>query len=238
MSTPPFATFRSFTDPETAAALATQLREAGITVRLRDESSPIDTLLTGGVPDNFIQLQLDPRDFATAQAFLEEYYRQQLHLLPADYYLFGFSNTELREIIEKPDEWNPLDYVLAQKLLADRGLELSTESLRELKTVRLRSLAQPKALPSGWRPFIWILALFYSLPTLLLGLVLYHFRRTLPDGSNSYVYTAADRSFGKQLAIVSALLYATQLLAVVFGFHLPLLGPWSLYITELMHLPL
>jgi hypothetical protein len=58
----------------------------------------------------------------------------------------------LLDIVAKPDEWGHFDYVLARKLLAERGLPIPDETIRQMKQQRLRQLAQHTRV-DGFREF-------------------------------------------------------------------------------------
>jgi hypothetical protein len=59
-----------------------------------------------------------------------------------DYYLLTFTDTELLEILAKPDEWGHFDCVLAKKPLTDRGHAITDAYTKQLKAKRLEELAQ------------------------------------------------------------------------------------------------
>jgi hypothetical protein len=61
-----------------------------------------------------------------------------------DYYLLSFSDDELLDLVRNPDEWGPLDYVLAKQILASHGKPISPEQEVGFQAERIRTLAQPE----------------------------------------------------------------------------------------------
>ena len=106
----PFIVFQSFYDISLAQEMAEKLKQNDIPLEIEDTSSPIDPVIIGSGLDAEIRIKLRQQDFNKAHSVLEEYYTDQLDTIGKDYYLYDFSDQELIEIIEKPDEWGVLDY--------------------------------------------------------------------------------------------------------------------------------
>lgn len=81
----------------------------------------------------------------------------------------SFSNEELFEILEKSDEWSKFDYVLAQKLLKERGQDINENMLESLKRQRIRELAKPEENQKGWINAGYIFAVLGGLLGILFG---------------------------------------------------------------------
>jgi hypothetical protein len=204
-------TYRSFDEETFAEELATQLREAGITVQVSYQRHPIDPLIIGSGTDNDYLVQIRSSDFTKANELLEKQYGSGLPELPSDYYLYDFTEKELFEVIEKPDEWNPLDVQLARQLLVKKGVSLDEEAIYESRQKRLTRMARSEDISIGWRIVGWLLALVLSVVGLLYGLVVMNLRKTLPDGGRYYVYTPGSRRFGRNIAIVAGIMIVAGL---------------------------
>lgn len=61
-------------------------------------------------------------DFPKVDKIQKDDALQTIHQLGEDYYLYDFSNDELLEIVQNKDEWSTLDFVMAKKLLKDKGV--------------------------------------------------------------------------------------------------------------------
>ncbi len=159
---------------------------------------------------NDFRIMLSPNDFTKADKILGDYYENLLNNISKEYYLFSFSNTELIEILRKPDEWGDLDYKLAQNILKDRGSEISEAELKILKEIRIKVLSKPAKsqlelvflgyaiILFGGFAFFWGLKfrLFWFPLATLLGTIISQSKKTLPTGEIIYSFNSNDRKHG------------------------------------------
>ncbi|MEO8405929.1 MAG: hypothetical protein ABI480_15085 [Chitinophagaceae bacterium] len=212
-----FETFLNFNDIESANIVTEKLKENGIE-HIIDRSKPLlDTSIVGSSFDQNFHVKLRRMDFQKGHKALEEYYKTQVDNVSNDYYLMSFSDDELKDIIAKPDEWGHFNYQLAQKLLKDKGIEVSERTLNELKEKRINKLAQPEKasrflliLGYGFIPFGAIIGF-------LIGRHLFYSKKTLPDGKVVFSYFESDRRHGHRIMIICGVFI---LLAIVFLFVL------------------
>jgi hypothetical protein len=129
-------TFEKFNDPGLASAIAGKLRKQGIDCVVEKVKPLLEPGFFRNTVEQTIHLKVRDLDLERAHKALEEHYRHQLQDVDPGYYLFGFSDIELLDIIAKPDEWGHFDYVLARQVLAERGLEIPDETLEEIKRQR------------------------------------------------------------------------------------------------------
>lgn len=142
--------------------------------------------------------------------------------IPADYYLYQFSDNELMEIVTKRDEWNDLDFKLALNLLRKRGKEIQPEVIQLLVDQRLQSLKQPEKSQKTWIYAGYILAFVSGFLGLFIGLSLRSSKKTLPNGEKMYTYIESDRKHGLYIALISiVILSITFLTSIVslIGMH-------------------
>ena len=120
-------------------------------------------------------------------------------------------------MLAKADEWNELDFLLAQKILKDRGVEIEEKELESMKEQRFEELAKPQKVPDYWIFFGYLFALF---PFLLVGVVIGFFlwtsKKSLPNGKKAYTYTQSDRQHGKYMFVLGVII----LLILPFLFNL------------------
>jgi hypothetical protein len=137
-----FKTFQTFNDPGLASAIANKLKAQRI-ICLVEKVEPLlePTFFRNTVEPN-IHLKVRTADLDRAHRVLEEHYKHQLQDIDPGYYLLSFTDIELLDIVAKPDEWGHFDYVLARELLAERGLPIPDDTIRQMKQQRLRQLAQ------------------------------------------------------------------------------------------------
>ncbi|HVU97438.1 MAG TPA: hypothetical protein VHE34_19560 [Puia sp.] len=148
-----FKTFQTFNDPGLASAIADKLKAQHIVCHVEK----VEPLLEPGFFKNTVEpnihLKVRATDLDRAHEVLEEYYEHQLQDVDPNYYLLSFTDIELLDIVAKPDEWGHFDYVLARELLAERGLPIPDETIRQMKQQRHRQLAQQSRVES-FREFI------------------------------------------------------------------------------------
>ncbi|SRR5258708_1107663 len=148
-----FKTFQTFNDPGLASAIAERLKERRIECLVEKVKPLLEPGFFRNPVEPNIHLKVRVTDLERAHRALEEYYERQLQDVDPAYYLFSFTDLELLDIVAKPDEWGHFDYVLARELLAERGLPIPDETIRQMKQQRLRQLAQ-QVRKAGFREFL------------------------------------------------------------------------------------
>jgi hypothetical protein len=124
-----------------------------------------------------------PQYFEQVNALLRKEAEEQIGQVHPDYYLFQFTVTELKEVIDKPEEWNYFDRLLAAKLLKER-LAIDEElPVKEEVTVPTPSRVGWPALIAGY--VCGIVFPLYSIP---MGAVVLSARRTLSNGLKVSIY--------------------------------------------------
>jgi len=206
----PFLTFQKFNDMGLAEAISARLKENGIESLLENNQKFFDPSFAHNSVEADISLKLRPEDFPRADQALADYYQQRVDSVDKDYYLFGFTDQELIEILRKPDEWGHFDYQLTQKILRDRGMEIGPETTRLMKAERIAELAQPKASNTSWIFIGYISAIMGGVFGIVIGATLAYFKKTLPDGQRVYGYREEERRHGKiilGLSLISAVIW-------------------------------
>lgn len=205
--------FRTFKSEVEAEDLAAWLCRRGIHAEVRNIAPRFDPSFANSVLSRGWAVELDASDFSRASESLHHFFDQRLSAVPPDYYLFGFSDAELYEILQKPDEWGDLDHALAGALLKERGLEFDAEDVRQLRAKRYTQLAEPDTiLGSGWLIFGYLLSLTGLLGALN-GWYLEHGQKLLPDGRKVPRYTASVRKHGRYMFAIGVI--ATVILSFV-----------------------
>lgn len=211
-----FVVFQSFSDAGLAATIASRLQEQGVPFELEDTSSPIDPLIIGSDMNADIRLKLRPEDFGKGQDVLDAFYAPQLASVEPDYYLFDFDDKELEEIVRNPYEWGRFDYLLAQKLLKERGHEVVPEELEDYKELQLQELARPERVHRSWIWLGYLMAVCFSPLGIFYGGTLTTFKKTLHDGRRIYAYDDSVRTHGRRILLISASLTTLWLLIKLF----------------------
>ena len=162
--------------------------------------------------------------------------------IAADDYLASFGEEELLDSLKAPDEWTPVDYALALRLLKEQhGKEFTEAELIQFREERIKELATPLAAGTsnlvlgfiaGVVSVVFSVMSFFTLNNAHFLYVLmicflaaclvvisgwnWSFRRKrLPDGSKAYVYETKGRSFGRIVLVIGALALVLTTVAVL-----------------------
>lgn len=215
-----FITYQKFNDPALAEELAQQLEQHNIDYVIEEESSTFDPAFTYNPLAKEYALKISPSDFERATGLLKGDEIGNVEGIEKDYYLFGFSDDELMEVITKADEWSAFDVVLARKLLAERGKEISEQKIEAIHQQRIEELKQPDPPQTSWIVIGYICALLGGLLGIFIGWYLSTFKKTLPNGERVYEYAEADRKHGKRIFYVGI----AVLIACIVYRILPIFG--------------
>lgn len=223
-------TFQEFSDPGVAGEFAEQLSSEGVDFLLEKPPGLLDNIIIGTSSDPAIIIKLRPADFSRAQNILQEYYTKRVDLVDKDYYLFSFKDEELKEILARPDEWGVFNYLLAQKILIERGENIDNNLLLKLNTERKVLLTRP--IPAGisfyiigyffiaygvyssFFPFANINSIPYLFLTpffsIVIGLFIFRSKKTLPDGERVFTYRKEDRTGGRILTYIGMVVFVIR----------------------------
>ena len=139
-----FITFQKFNDQNSASELGDFFKEKELEYQLEDNSLSFDpTFANNGFGKEFC-VKLKKSDFEKGNAFLLEKAEKEIVEIDKDYYLLSFTDKELFELIAASDEWSPFDLSLAERLLKERGKEVTPEEIEKIKTNRIVELSKQK----------------------------------------------------------------------------------------------
>ncbi|MEO8151265.1 MAG: hypothetical protein ABI723_26775 [Bacteroidia bacterium] len=196
-----FIAFRKFNDEASSKEFADLLNKNNIDFLIEDNSSR-DVVFSSVSPLKEYIFKLNSDDFQKANVLLSDISEDELNKIPADYYLFEFTDEELYEILAKQDEWGPLDYALAQKLLKQRGKEVTPQLIERFKNNRIKDLARPE----NDQTFLIALGYFFVIAggvvAIFIGWHLLNSKKILPNGETVYSFNAADRKNGFRIFIL------------------------------------
>lgn len=202
-----FQTYQRFPNATVAQPLLELLHSHGIEAQTRLDQPTFDVSFAFNETSRYFLVQLRPADFARAQALEQQAAEAQTANLPADHYLFAFSNPELYDVLLKPDEWNPLDVALARQLLTERGEPITPTLLEEMRRQRFEDLTRPEPRQTGWVVAGYALALLGGFLSVLIGWHLYSYQRQVPDGQRVPAFQPADRAHGFRILVLGVLCF-------------------------------
>ena len=195
-----FVTYKKYKKEEEAIDLVDLLKSNDIDYQIENISSPVDITFTGGTElEDKIAIKLKSADFEKADSVLNKIATDNIDLVDKDHYLFDFSDDELLEILENYNEWGETDFILAQKILNDRGKNISNEKVQELKDKKIAELRKPEKGHKGWLIFGFISAIFGGLLGIFIGYHHFRFKKSIPTGEKVYAYDTETRRTGLRI---------------------------------------
>lgn len=196
-------TYRKYKTEEEAISLIELLKAYDIEHYVENISPAVDITFTGGMGlEDKIAIKLKSIDFVRVDTLLSKIATDNIDLVDKDHYLFDFSDNELFEIIENYNEWGNTDFILAQKILRDRGKGISDEKVQELKNKKNAELRQPEKGHKGWLIFGFITAILGGLLGIFIGYHHFKFKKSIPTGEKVYAYDTETRRIGLKIFYV------------------------------------
>ena len=191
-------TYRTFDDLALAEDLANTLNQNGITYELKTIAPKIDVSTMTSAAKQYV-VTAYANDFDKINKLLQERALIDIENVDADYYLFDFTNEELLGVITMSDEWSAFDVMLAQKILKDRGQNITEEKMESIQHERIEELKKPE--PSQKNVIIagYIFAVLGGLIGVFIGQYLAGYRKTLPNGEVVLAHSDSDRKQGKYI---------------------------------------
>lgn len=198
-----FVTYRKFIFKDDALDLIEILKENNIDYVLDDNSSRLDSSF--GNDDNTKQfvLKIEKENFEKVEELEEKSISKSLDNVDKSYYLFESSDEYLIEIVLKKEEWSKFDYLLAQKILKERGKEINQDLIKAINKRRVEDLKTEEVSPK-WLIFIgYLFSILGGFIGIFIGLYLMNYKKTLPNGETIYGFGKEDRNSGKNVFICS-----------------------------------
>jgi hypothetical protein len=198
-----YLTYRKFNSLEELSDLKDLFNKNKIEYIIEDTLPAVDLSFSGNNTfEKDIRIKIKSSDFDIADKLLEDLAGNMIGEIDKDNYLLEFTNEELLEIIEKPDEWSKSDFFVAQNILKNRGVDLTKEKIEDLKRERLNQLAQPEKGQTGWIVAGYIAAILGGFLGVFTGWHLLTFKKTLPNGQRVYEYDTTARNHGQKILII------------------------------------
>ena len=203
---PKFITYQKFNDIALANELAELLEGHGISHRVEEDSltfNPSFNLNDELSKEYAVKISAD--DFEQVNELLKQDASEYIDDVEKDYYLFDFSDDELKDVVAKADEWSAFDVQLARKLLADKGKAITDAELESLEEKRIEELKVTEPSQTGWIVIGYIFSLLGGILGVFIGWYLKSSKKTLPNGERVYEYSERDRWHGKVIFFISIL---------------------------------
>jgi hypothetical protein len=176
-----FLTFSKFYTKEEAEAFAALLDSNNILFDAERLTAQLDNIYLGEDSEPRYLVKVQKEDFGKVESLMKSEMEKQVDDVPANYYLFQFSNEELTDVMRKPDEWNYFDQLLARKLLLQRNVEVN--AITEGSVFRQEDLYVPARIEAGWLILAYLMAVLIPFAGIPMGLLMFSGQRTLKDGT-------------------------------------------------------
>ena len=196
-----------------AVSLAELLQQHNIDALCEEDTFSVDAILSNSELNKDYLVKIKADDIEDADNILSLSVSQNLDNIPDNYYLLEFSDEELKEIIINADEWGKFDYLLAQRLLKERGKELSSKVIETSRKDRLQQLSQTEEASNLLIFAGYFCALLGGIISIFIGHSLRYGTKTLPDGKQYYVYSAKSRNHGYKIYILGIASFLCWMLA-------------------------
>lgn len=212
-----YSVFRKFATLEEVKEIEYLFNQNNIATQIADNIPRVDSSYLGSTIQNQFEIKIQISDFDKAEKLLEKEAENLIDQVDKNHYLFAFTNEELFDVLLKADEWNELDYKLAQKILTQRGKSIDDDLLKTLKNQRLESLGKPEENQKPWILTGYILAILGGFLGIIIGYSLWTSKKTLPNGHKVYSYSEKDRNQGKTIFYLGLILFPFYLaLKIIF----------------------
>jgi len=210
-----YRVYKKFFSVEEAEPLLELLKQKGIDYQTSSFNSNIGSTFASTNDPNTLEVMLLPDQFEVVDAILEKEAAQAVETLPADHYMRSFTDDELMEVLEKPDEWTKEDYLIAQQLLRQHGKMISQTMLDDLWNKRMELLSTPEKGSSFWNIVGYLSAFCGGFLGILMGWYMMSSKKTLPTGKSVFVYDSPTRISGRQMFYIGI---ASLLVCLVYIF--------------------
>jgi hypothetical protein len=201
------STYRKFIYKDDALELIKILEENHITYELANNSSQLDSSFGGDINTKQFELRIKKEDFNKVEELEEELVKDHVESIDEGYHLFDYSDEELIEIVTKKEEWNKFDYLLAQKILKQRGKEINPDLLKIINKQRIESLSTQEESPTWLIAIGYASAFFAGFLGVFIGGYLMYYKKALPNGDRMYGFSRKDRNHGQNILILSGIAF-------------------------------
>jgi hypothetical protein len=208
-------TIKKFSTYIEAAGVVELLDKNNITYKVEKSEVSGDIVFAGNTLEEELHLKVKPEDYETVEKLLEELEEIDAEKLEKDYYLFEFSDKELIEILEKPDEWSFNDYRWAQEILKQRGKEVAKSQLDEWKKKRLDFLAQPEVVKGSYLLSAYLFCILGGIIGFFMGRHVHAFRKLLPNGQKVYAFDEESRDKGKRVEVTGLICFSVFIILLI-----------------------
>jgi hypothetical protein len=193
--------FRHFRIKEQAEQIGEILLDNGIQPYYKEVQASIDVTFADNNPIEY-WIQIAKEDMEKAEFILNEQ-GQNVDAIPDGHYLLDFDDEELIDILKNYSDWNDTDYILARKVLLNRGVEYTDNEILRFKEQKIEELKAPEKGKSVLVILGYFLSLLGGLFGLAIGWNFWTEINTLPNGDQVLRYDDSTIKHGKAMVVIS-----------------------------------
>jgi len=208
-------TLKKFNTLEEASSVIELLEKNNIGYNLDKQNASSDMVFAGNTLGSELHLCIKPEDYESAQELLKGLSEINIENLDKDYYLFTFSDIELSEILQKPDEWSYNDYTWTQEILKQRGKEVDMSTIENWKKKRLEFLAQPDKISNTYLVTAYLFCLLGGFIGFFMGAHIINNNKTLPNGQKVFAYDEESRNKGLNIKRIGGISFLAWIVLVL-----------------------
>ena len=211
-----YTNFKKFRNLDEAQELILILKSHNFDYKVIELKPEVDLTFTGNIETEY-WIQMKPNDIQSYEELVDVEALKNLDKINKDSYLNDFTNDELIEILQNPDEWDQNDYLYAKKLLIKRGIKISSKKLKEFKDIRLTKLSAPEKAHWAWIVVAYLFAFMGGFLGIILGWVFYSSKKTIHGGKKVFTYDVKTRLNGRIIFIIGILSAITWFLIYIIS---------------------
>jgi hypothetical protein len=210
-------TVKEFQDRELLGDYVELFEKAEIPFSVEDSKPRFDATFANDESRRYYRINVAPVNLGSALELCERMDQKIMAELPDDYYLFQFSDEELRDILVRSFEWNSLDVMLAKKLLLERGVPFSEDNITEERQEIIDQLDAPEKENTLIIVCGYIFSFLTMFVGLAIGLIILNSKKTTHDGFRVPRYNNRTRQHGFYMLLIFAAEIIIALVSVSLG---------------------
>ena len=194
-----FKSFRIFHDQDPLRVFVEFLEDHQILYTVEDRSPAFDPSFAYNSFSKEYSVEIAPENFQKVYDLEQKDVEKEIENAPKDHYLYKYSKEELEEIVNARDEWNAYDYLLAKKILQERGVSIDEEQLEKQQLDRISTLKNVSNIKPIWLIIFYIVAFFGGFIAIFIGYYIMTAKKNLPNGETISRFTKQDKLHGNIL---------------------------------------
>lgn len=207
-----FKTFMSLTNRTIAEEMIKILNDNKIEFKFQDTSKDFDVTFSNDSSKNSFLIMLKPNDFNLASKVLDDHIELDIKEIDSNHPLFSFTNDELKDVILNYDEWHPLDVKLAKHLLKEENIIIEETEIKKQQFQKIEQAKHPEKSNLLTLAMGYLFCMTGGFIGIGIAVFLMTGKKTLADGSKSYIYSKSDRAHGIYMLIIGTIFLSIYIL--------------------------